>query len=118
MPVTAGHHGGLQIFLVSQLHEAGRILLLHHHGHSLLGFTDGQFRAVQALIFFRYLVQVNLQALGQLANGHGDTAGPKVVAAFDQTGGLRISEQTLQLRSSGALPFWTSAPQVSRDSVV
>ena len=59
-------HGGLQVLLGGQLHEAGCVLGLDDHGHPLLGLTDGQLGAVQALVLLGYFVQVDVQALGQL----------------------------------------------------
>ena len=95
------------------------VLCRNHHGHALLGFADGQLRPVQALILLGDRVQVDVQAVGQLADGDGHAAGAKVVAALDEAGrppALRNSRWSL--RSSGALPFWTSAPQCASDSNV
>ena len=91
------HHGGLQVLLGGQLHEAGGILGLDDHGHPLLGLTDGQLGAVQALVLLGYFVQVDVQALGQLADGDGHAAGAEVVAALDEAGGLGVAEQALEL---------------------
>ncbi len=92
-----GHMAGFQIFLLRQLHETGLILRCHHNCHSFLRLGNGQLCAVQTLVLLRYLVQVNVQTVSQLTDGHGYTAGTEVVAALDETACLRIPEQALQL---------------------
>ena len=82
---------------MGKLHEGFCVLRSNYHCHTLLGFGNGQLRAVQTVIFFRYLVQVDEKSVCQLSDGNGNTAGTEIVTALDHTGGLRIPEQTLQL---------------------
>ena len=100
---NGGHHGGLQVFRGGQLHEPGGVLGLHHHSHSLLGFADGKLGAVQALVLLGHGVQVDLQALGQLTDGNGDAAGAEIVAALNESGGLGVAEQALELALLGGV---------------
>ncbi len=98
-----GHNGGFQVLLGSQLHEAGGVLGLDDHGHALLGFTDGQLGPIQALVLLGHLVQVDVQALGQLADGDGHAARAEVIAALDKAGDLTVTEQTLDLALFGGV---------------
>ena len=47
--------------------------------------------------FFGTCVQVDVQAVGQLADGHGYAACAEIVAALDQPGDLPVAEQPLDL---------------------
>ena len=112
-------HGGndrsFEVFLGGVLHKGLGILGSDGHGHTLLALGDGQLGAVQTLIFLSDLVQVDLQAVGQLTDGNRDTACAKVVAALDEAAGIaRGGTGAAAYAPSGALPFCTSAPQVSR----
>ena len=91
------HPVSFQVFCLGSIDELIRILGGNHHGHPLLRFGNGQLGAVQALVFLAYRVQVDPQAGSQLADGHGNAAGTKVVAALDQAGNLSVAEQTLNL---------------------
>ncbi len=99
------HHRGFQVFLGGSGHEFVQVAGGDAHGHPFLGFTDGQFRAVQAFVFLGHLVQVDYQARCQFADGHGYPAGPEVVAPFDQPGHFRIPEQPLDLPFVGGIPL-------------
>ena len=99
-PGFLGDHGnpvGLQVFLLGGGDKGIRILGGHNHCHPLLGLGDCQLGAVQAVIFFPNRIQVDAQAVGQLADGHGHTAGTEVVAALDEPGHLAVAEQPLDL---------------------
>ena len=92
-----GHDGGLQVFPVGCGNEFLRVLFRHHNGHALLALGDGKLGAVQPVIFFRYGVQVNGKAVGQLTDGDGNTARTEVVAALDHPRCFLCAEQALQL---------------------
>ena len=99
-PPVVGHvrnHGSLQVFPARLRQELGQILLGDDHRHTLLGFTDGNFRTVQPVIFLGHSVQIDEQPVGQLPDGNGHAACAEVVAALDHPGNLRIPEQALEL---------------------
>ena len=75
----------------------------HHHGHALLALGDGQLRAVQTVVLFAHRVQVDVQPVGQLADGHADAACAEVVAPADQPGHLGVAEQPLELALLGGV---------------
>ena len=91
------HPVGFQILPLGGGDEGVGILRRHHDGHALLGFGDGQLSAVQTLVLFPHGVQLNFQAVGQLADGHGHAAGAEVVAALDEAGDIAVPEQPLDL---------------------
>ena len=62
-----------------------------------MGFGNGQLRAVKTVVFLRYRVQVDVQTVGKLADGNGNTAGTKVVAAFNQAARTAATEKPLKL---------------------
>ena len=91
------HPIGLQVFFLGGGDEGIRVLRGNHHRHPLLGLGNGQLRAVQTLILLAHHVQIDAQAVGQLADGHGHAAGAEVVAAFDEPGDLAAAEESLNL---------------------
>ena len=98
-----GHHRGFQVFPGSQFQEAAHIGSSHHHRHPLLGLRNGQLCAVQTVILLGHPVQINLQPIGQLTNGHRHAACTKVVAPLDHPGGFAVAEQTLKLPLFGSV---------------
>ena len=74
---------GLEVLFLGVAEELVHIFGGHIHGHALLGFGDRQFGAVQALVLLRHLVEVHVQAIGQLADRHGHATGAEIVAALD-----------------------------------
>ncbi len=95
------HLGCLEVLLVSIADELGHVLGREGHGHALLALGDGQLSAVEALVLLRNLVEVNEQAVGQLADGHAHAAGAEVVAALDEAAGVLATEEALQLALDG-----------------
>ncbi len=94
------HHSCLdtvQVFLTAQFPEGFEFLCGNDRRHSFLAFGNCQFRAVQSFILHRHGIQVDHQAVREFANGHGDTAGTKVVGLADAPGHLRVPEQALEL---------------------
>ena len=100
---NGGNDRSFEVFLGSVLHKGLGILGSDSHGHTLLALGDGQLGAVQTLVFLGDLIQVDLQAVGQLADGNGDTACAEVVAALDETAGILAAEQALQLTLDGGV---------------
>ncbi len=99
----SGHRGGLQVLLGGQGDEAVHVLGRQGHGHPLLALADGQLGAVQALILLGDLVQVDVEAVGQFADGHRHAARAKVVAALDHPAGVLPAEQPLQFALDGGV---------------
>ena len=96
-----GDHGGLEVLLARVAQELVDVGGGDGAGHALLRLGDGQLGAVQALVLLRHLVQVDAQAVGQLADGHGHAARAEVVAALDEARGLPAAEQALDLALLG-----------------
>ncbi len=92
-----GHDGSLEIFLGGVALNFSTSSAATAHGHALLALGDGQLGAVQAVVLLGHGVQVDVQAVGQLADGDETPPAPKVVAALDQTAGVAAAEQALQL---------------------
>ena len=99
------HFHGFQILLVSVFQEFSHIGRIHHHSHTLLGLGNSDFRSIQAGIFFRNFIQVDLQAVRQLSNGYGYAAGSEIVAFFDQTAYFLPAEHSLNLSLRGSISF-------------
>ena len=120
--VAVPHHGHARIFGYGRDDFSLEILFLgvaeelvdvfgcNVHGHTFLRFGNRQFRAIQALVLFRNLVEIDIQAVSKLANGNGNAASTEIVATLDQTACVTATEQTLQLtldRSVTLLHFGT-----------
>ena len=88
---------GLEVLFLGVAEELVHIFGGHVHGHALLGFGDRQFGAVKTLVLLGHLVEVHVQAVGQLADRHGHATGAEIVATLDQTARVTTAEQTLQL---------------------
>ena len=86
-----------------QRHERIHIFGCEHHGHALLRFGNGQLGAVETVVLARHGVQVDGKPVGQFADGHGNAAGAKVVAALDAPCGFGVAEQPLQLAFLGSV---------------
>ncbi len=84
-------------------HELVHVLGGERHGHALLGLADGELRAVEALVLLRNLVQVDVQAVRQLADRDGDATCTKVVTALDEAARVLAAEQALELALGGGV---------------
>ena len=92
-----GDNGCLEVLFASIAHELLDVLRGNSAGHALLGLGDGKLGAVKALVLLGDGIQVDEQAVCDLARGNGYAACTKVVAALDELAGLAAAEQTLQL---------------------
>ena len=72
-----------------------------HNGHTLLRLADRQLRRIQTAVLGRHAIEVNIQAVGQLADGYAHTARTEVVRLLDQARHFRTAEQPLQLALFG-----------------
>ena len=89
------HTVGFQVFFLRQSNKVFCVLSCNYHSHTLLRLGDCQLCTIQSLILFTNCIQINPQAVCQLANSNTDTTGTKVVAPFNQAGNRRIAEQPL-----------------------
>ena len=100
----------LEILFLGVAEELVDVFGCNVHGHTFLRFGNRKFRAVQALVLFRNLVEIDIQAVSELTNSNGNAASTEIVATLDQTACVTATEQTLQLtldRSVALLHFGT-----------
>jgi len=105
-----GYRCGLEVLLVRERDERVHVPGRQRHGHALLALGDGELRAVQALVLLGHLVQVDEQAIGQLAHGHGHAARAEVVAALDHAARVAAAEQALDLALHGRVALLHLGP--------
>ena len=98
-----GDGNSLQVFLGSQGQEGISVCGTDHDGHALLALADGELGPVQPLIFLGHGVQVDIQSVGKLTDGHRYAARAKIVAALDHPTGLAVAEEALELALLGSV---------------
>ena len=91
------NYSRLEVFLISKGNEFITVFSPDNYRHALLRLGDSKLGTVKTFIFFRNLIKVYHQAVGQLTDGYSHTAGAEIVAALDEAACLRIAEQTLNL---------------------
>ena len=99
------HLYSFQIFFPGIFQEFFHVCRIYYNCHTLLGFGNGDFRSIQSGIFFRYLVQINLESVCQFSDSNGYTAGTKVITFFNQTTNFRSAEHTLNLSFCRCITF-------------
>jgi len=97
------HRGSLQILFGGDGDELVHVLRGKGHSHALLALADGQLGAVEAVVFLGDLVQVDVQTVCQLTDGHGHAARAEVVAALDHLARILAAEQALELALDGGV---------------
>ena len=97
--------GCLQVLFCGIFQELLTVFRVDDNGHTLLGLGDGDLGSVEAGIFFRYFVQIDLKARCQLADGNGNSACTEVVAFFNQKADFLAAEQSLQFTLSRCVSF-------------
>ena len=107
-----GNDDSLDVLLCSGRDEGVGVLCADNDSHALLRLGDRQFGAVQTVVLLRNGVQVDVKAVGQLADGDRYAARAEVVAAADHAGNIAVAEQALDLALLG--PGCPSAPQRRR----
>lgn len=112
------NNGSFEIFFCCELDELLSVFASDDDSHSFLGFGNSKLCSVKAFILLRYLVEIDIKAVSQFAYSDGYAACAEIVAAFDEARNFAASEEALDLFSVRGLPFCTSAPQVSMDSVL
>ena len=98
-----GDHGRLEVLLGGVAHELLDVLLGHGDGHALLGLGNRELGAVQAVVLLGDHVEVDVEAVGELAHGDGHAARAEVVAALDEATGVAAAEEALQLALHGGI---------------
>ena len=113
--VAVPHHGHARIFSHGRDDFSLEILFLgvseelvdvfgrNVHSHTFLRFGNRKFCAVQAFVLLRNLVEIDIQAVSQLADRHGYATGAEIVAALDQTACVTAAEETLQFTFDGSI---------------
>ena len=92
-----GDVDALEVLLVGFGDEVGGIGGVDADGHAFLRFGNGEFGAVEAVVFLRHGIEVDVERGGNLADRDRHAAGAEVVADFDLLGEFRIAEQALDL---------------------
>ena len=98
-----GDDGRLEVLLGGVAHELVHVCLCDGYRHALLGLGDRELGAVQAVVLLGDHVEVDVEAVCQLAHGDGYAARAKVVAALDEAAGVAAAEQALQLALHGGV---------------
>ena len=97
--------GAFEVFLVGCGNEIGNFRRIDADGHAFLGLGDGEFGAVETIVFFGDGIQVDFEGRGDLADGDGDAAGTEVVANLDFAGEFRVAEEALDFPFRGGVAF-------------
>ena len=84
-----------EVFFSRIFHEFVDVFRRDDNGHAFLRFGNSQFRAVEAFVFLRNLVEVDVEAVGQFTDSNGDAAGAEVVAALDEDRHFVAAEEAL-----------------------
>ena len=98
-----GHMGHLEVLLMAVFDEFLHILLLDYYAHALLALADGELRGVEAAVFHRYSVEIYVESVGELADGHADAAGSEVVRLLDEACHFRTVEEAFDLALLGSV---------------
>ena len=92
-----GYMRNLDILLTTEGYHRLHILLLNNYGHTLLRLRNSQLGSVQSVIFYRYSVKVDIQAICQFTDSHRDTSCAKVIRLLDKARYIASAEQVLNL---------------------
>jgi len=96
---------GLEVLLRGKRDERIDVLGGQRHRHALLAFRDGKLGAIKAIVLLGNAVEVDPQAVGQLADAHRNAAGAEVVAALDHAAGGATAEESLNLALNRRIAF-------------
>ena len=100
-----GDVDAFEILFIGLADEITDFRVVDADGHAFLGFGNGEFGAVEAVVFFRDGIEVDYEGGGDFADGDGDAAGSEVVADFNFAGEFWIAEQALDLALGGCVAF-------------
>ena len=79
-----GHVHRIDVLLAAVAHELLHVLRLDHHRHAFLRLADGEFRGVQTAVLGLHAVEVDVQPVGQFADGDADAARSEIVRFLDE----------------------------------
>ena len=105
-----GNDRRFQIFFGGVVHEFIDIFRGNDDSHSFLRFRNGQFRSVEAFVFLRDFVEVDVEAVCQFADSDRDAAGTKVVAALDEGRNFLTAEHALDFSFRQGIPLLDFSP--------
>ncbi len=92
-----GHMGHLKVLLMAIAHEFIHVFGFNHYRHAFLAFADGYFCGVEAGIFCRHTVKIDVEAVGEFSDCHAHASGSEVVGFLYESCHLRTSEQASDL---------------------
>ena len=87
-----GDYRGFEVLLLGIPEELFHISGGDGASHALLALRDGELSAVKAVVFLRDLIEIDAQAVGDLAQGNRHATRAEVVAALDEAAGLAAAE--------------------------
>jgi len=100
-----GNVNAFEVFFVGLGDEVVGFAGIDTDGHAFLGLGDGEFGAVEAVVFLGHSIEVDVEGVGDFADGHGDATCSEVVTDFDFGSELRIAEEALDLALGGSVAF-------------
>ena len=67
---NVGYMSNLHVVFTTIRFKCFAIFSLNHNSHTLLRFANSQFCRIQARIFGRYTIQIDIQSVSQLTDGY------------------------------------------------
>ena len=117
-----GGHGGhdrhFEVLLCNGRFECRQIGRVDDDRHAFLGFGDGEFSSVKALVFFRHRVEIDVEPVASSPMATETPPAPKSLQRLIIPATSLLRNRRWIFLSVGALPFCTSALQVLIESSV
>ena len=73
------YYNSFQVFFVGIFHEFVNVFRIYNNSHTFLRLGNSNFCSIQTGIFFRYLIQIDLQSRCQFSDCYRYTACTKVI---------------------------------------
>ena len=73
--------------------------------HAFLRFRNGEFGAIESVVFLGDGIEIDIEAVGDFTDGDGDATCSEVVADFDFGSEFGISEEALDFALGGSVAF-------------
>ena len=99
------YYNSFQVFFVGIFHEFVNVFRIYNNSHTFLRLGNSNFCSIQAGIFFRYFIQIDLQSRCQFSDCYRYTACTKVITFFDQFADFFSAEHTLDLTFCRSVTF-------------